>query len=53
MCFHFLLYFGKKSEQNVQTTEIVLTPDDLKRINALAMPIGARYDENGMRSTNA
>ncbi len=39
-------------EQNVQATEIVLTPDDLKRINALTRPIGARYDERGMRSTN-
>ena len=39
-------------EQNVQATEIVLTSDDLKRINALAQPIGARYDKNGMRSLN-
>ena len=40
-------------EQNVQATEIVLTPDDLRRINTLARPVGARYDENGMRLTNA
>ncbi len=40
-------------EQNVQASEIVLTPDDLKRINGLARPVGARYDEHGMRLTNA
>ncbi len=40
-------------EQNVQATEIVLTSDDLQRLNTLARPVGARYDERGMRSTNA
>jgi aryl-alcohol dehydrogenase-like predicted oxidoreductase len=40
-------------EQNVQATEIILTPDDLKRINALARPVGNRYDEAAMKTTNA
>ncbi len=40
-------------EQNVQATEIVLTPDDLKRIHALARPVGNRYDEAAMKTTNA
>lgn len=40
-------------EQNVQALSITLTPEDLKRINALSQPAGARYDESGMRLTNA
>jgi aryl-alcohol dehydrogenase-like predicted oxidoreductase len=40
-------------EQNARATEVVLTPDDLTRIDALTRPVGARYDEAGMRSTNA
>ena len=35
-------------EQNVQATELALTPDDLKRINGLAKPVGARYDDTMM-----
>jgi aryl-alcohol dehydrogenase-like predicted oxidoreductase len=40
-------------EQNVQAAEIVLNPGDLNRINALAQPAGARYDEASIRLTNA
>ncbi len=40
-------------EQNVQATEIVLTAADLKRINALAQPAGARYDAASLRIVNA
>jgi aryl-alcohol dehydrogenase-like predicted oxidoreductase len=39
-------------EQNVQATEITLTDTDLKRINALTRPAGARYDETSIRFTN-
>ena len=40
-------------EQNVQATEIVLTTADLKRINALAQPAGARYGAASLRIVNA
>ena len=40
-------------EQNVQATEIVLTAADLKRINALAQPAGARYGAASLRIVNA
>jgi aryl-alcohol dehydrogenase-like predicted oxidoreductase len=39
-------------EQNVQATEIVLTPEDLNRLNVLAKPAGARYDEANIKLTN-
>ena len=40
-------------EQNVGALDVVLTDEDLARIDAeLPEPAGARYDEDGMRSVN-
>lgn len=40
-------------EQNALAVDVVLTADDLTRIDAeLPKPAGARYDEAGMASVN-
>lgn len=40
-------------EENIKATEIQLSAEDLKRINALAQPAGTRYDAASLRLTNA